>query len=509
MKRYLFVPLIIALIMGACAAPASPAPTPTFASASPIPAPTEPMIRATVTAPPTLQTLVPVSNNSRIDAVLVSLTADQKGLIASPVNSETLEDSPNYKPIDLQHHYSDTVSPDGQLWAVITWPSDENYGGALHLIDLKTWTDTPVPLKFDNWAQQMTFSPDGSRLVVAEYWDKVGGGVDHWGADIKIINPAEPEEFKSIELSFSPRYTQFSLDGQRIVVYGTPWLMRGESTYMATGAPQVMAFDVATRKAMWSLTLEGVKDGAYSEPTADDPKLVNFYTPGIAFSADGLWLYVVHPDEERLTAVDLIEGSPLTMEIIEPQSLLDRLIGLTAGTAYAKGGAFGGADKKAVLSSDGKLLYITGVQREVQKDLDSPGGFKEVDNPLDIQVIDPQSGERLLKEEAALTGKGGRDVVLSPDGRSLYLTPHWPTIGIPGLEVFETVSLKPVAQFAEGATYIQLAFSSDNARAYFMYQTDNPAKPAIHLSVLDTASHQLIATREVPGWVGTLVLPPR
>ncbi|MBI1800968.1 MAG: PD40 domain-containing protein [Chloroflexi bacterium] len=504
MKPSRVFPLILALLLGACAAPASIGPIATQSSIS-----TEVGIVDSPGSPPTT---VSTAVDESIQTILVSLTADQKRLIAKPIDPGTLQDLPNFKPIDLRHHYTDAVSSTGQLWAVVMWPADTDYEGVLHLINLNNWTDRPTPLKFDN-AVQMLFSPDGLRLAVAETWDKVSGGVDHWGADIKIIAPNELANFKTIELSYRPRRMQFSADSHQLIVYGTPWptlWYPGEVPFwLAGGAPQVTAFDALTGKRLWAIGLDAVKDGEYREPTTDDPNLVNLYTPGVAFSRDGQWLYVVHPDEDQLTTVDLTSGSAKAVAITEPQSWLDRLLALTAGTAYAKGGALGGADKTAVLAPDEARLYITGGRSEVQKDAGSPTGFKEIDTPLDIQVIVPQSGERLTSEENALTGKTGEDVMWSPDGRWLYLLARQPVEGRPGLEVYDPALGQFAAQLAEGAAYVELKFSASNDRAYFTYSVNNPVTPTVELNLLDLNSNQIIGTREVAGWVGDLVLLPR
>ncbi len=506
MKPHRLIWLAFAVVVGACGAPI-PGPT-LITPAQPL-TPTKPKIASVV---PTMASMaVPTATSGK--SVRAILVRDAGGrLIALPVDPESLADLPDYAPMDLQHHYADAISPDGRLWAVITYPySTSNSGGILHLIDLNTWANIPTPLKFNEYIQQMRFSPDGLRLAVAWDWDKASGGVDHWGAAITIINPGAPEEVETIELNLLPRRLQFSLDGQQIVLYATPWPVRGDTALLASGAPQVTAFDVSTGKTLWSLTLEEVKDGAYREPTADDPSLVNSYTPGIVFSADGHWLYVVHPDEDRLTVVNIKAGTANVLPITEPHSWLDRLISLTAGTAYAKG-ALGGAVKWAVLSPNGKRLYISGIQRRFQKDVDEPGGFRVIESPVNPQVIDPESGERLMQLETALAGASPIGVVLSPDGRWLYLTyeqTQGNTPDLPGLEVFDAATLKPVAQFAEGATYAQLAFAPSSARAYLTWLSDTSSGTISHLGVLDTPTHQLIATRDVAGWVGTLILPPR
>ncbi|MGH2593869.1 MAG: WD40 repeat domain-containing protein, partial [Anaerolineae bacterium] len=345
--------------------------------------------------------------------------------MAWPVDAETLADRSGYPPINLGQHYTAALSPNGRLWAAITWPRSADYDGVLHLIDLITWEDVPTPVKFGKWVPQMAFSPDGSRLVVAEAFLAISSGVSRWDAGLKIINPDALEEVLTVDLDFFPGRIQFSADGRQLTVYGTPPPTRIDPHHLAANPPQVVAFDVLVGSRRWSLTLEEVKDGRYSEPTTDDPDRINYYSPGVAFSADGRWLYVVHADEDQLTAVDLAVGSARTVAITEPQSWLDRLIALTAGTAYAKGPR-SGAEKWAVLSPDGKRLYVTGVQREWQPKQGKQGDGQVVETPLEMQVIDPHSGERL-----ATAGIASADLAISPDGRWLYLQ-LWRQANSPG-----------------------------------------------------------------------------
>jgi WD40 repeat protein len=501
MKTLQWILLSFTVILGACVwrsapQPAISAPSVTSAAAPRQSMPTTP---DSASRPPAVERGASLEEASPIP--LVTLNRDRTGLIARPVDVKTLADVSGYAPVNLRHHYTGALSPDGRLWAVITWPTSWGIGGILHLIDLREWTDTPTSLSFDQAVTLMAFSPDGARLVVADSRSQGGKLL----GKLWIIDPREPGDARSIDLEFIPRQMQFSLDGQKLFVYGDRW-----QSQRVADSPLLVAFETGSGATLWSLPLEEVKHGRYPAPATDDPDQTYFYQPGIVFSPDGRWLYLVHPDEDRLTRVDLTAGSLRTANIVEPLSWFDRLMRWTAATAYAKG-LTNGAEKSAALSPDGTRLYIVGHRREVLRSDNASEGAEVQYIPLGLEVVAPQSGKRLMKLDPMMAAK----VLLSPDGRWLYLMHDRATLGAldeassdpPGLEVLDAETLEPVAQFAPGADYVNLDFSQDGARAYVTWQTGQPS--SVRIEVLDVAQSKRLAGRSIDGWIGSLILPSR
>ena len=433
-----------------------------------------------------------------------------------PVDPETLADLPGYTPINLQHDaYPNALSPDGRLWAAIVWPGDPIIGGGvLHLIDTATWRDIPTPVILSDSVHNLAFSPDGSQLAVTEVWDHITGGVEKWGADLRIVNVNQPDEVQTVTFDLYAQQVVFSADGKQLALYGTPWPNCDGSGCFATGTPRVMAFDVPTGKTLWSLTLSGVKDGEYREPTSQNPQLVNYYTPGLTFSRDGRRLYIVHAQDEQLTMVDLGNGLGHTLTIAQPVSWLDQLVSLTAATAYAKGEPAGGTDKYAVLSLDEKRLYVTGWQRQVKPDANASGGAQEINTALEPQVINPLTGNRLTGAEQALAGETGMQFIPSPDGRWLYLNrlsapgaQGTPDSELSGLKILDTTTLKPIAHLENGVTDMTVTFAPDGELSYLVIP-DLLSGSITHLQVLRASSSKPVETRDVLGGADLLVVLP-
>lgn len=444
---------------------------------------------------------VPAARLDQAVGVLVTEDGDEQGLVAHRVDPRTLEDQPGYAPIDLQSHYVGALSPDGRTWAVISWPPSD-YAAPLRLIDLESWRDSPMDLHYFDRVSLLRFTPDSGRLILA-------GNSGVWMEDVHtqlhIIEVEKAQEVGSVRLDFEPQLARFSADGERLYLYGPNW-----DGYGLAKAPHAAAVDVSTGEALWSLRLEGVRHGSSQEPPGEpgqDP-IPSRYQPGVAFSQDGRWLYLVHADEDRLTTVDLARGSATTVVISDPLSPLERLLRLTSQPAYAKG-PLKGAEKTAALSPDGTRLYVAGLRTEIRRPEGRSSRFDISQVPLELEVIDPGSGVRLASAKLGVT-----EALPSPDGQWLYLTHNriWPELDQPGsnaerpgLIVAQAGSLSPVAEFAPGASHVRLDLFPGAGVACLTWWEDS-ATPEAEVQLIDLETQAVIASRQVPGWLADLVL---
>ncbi len=493
-------PLTILLglaILSACGtSTATPTPVAPVATVSPPPSTPQP------TTEPELPT-TPSAPVQPVHAVLVTLNDEQNGIIARPVGPDSLADLPGYEPIQLRHHYRGAASPDGRWWAAITWPTDTGFGGELHLIDLTSWQDAPTAIKFNNYVPLMSFSPDGSRLVIA----KSQVGPETQGVELTILNMASPDQPVTVALDFFPGYMHFSADGAQLFLYGMTWK---PSTGFAVGSPQVAAIEVTNGTVLWSLSLTTIKDGQYEEPTTEFPNLVNSYHPGVAFSPDGRWLYVIHADEDLLTTVNLSAGTMRTVTIAEQRTLLDWLVALTASTAYAKGPT-SGVERSAVISPDGSRLYVTTIDREQRKKDDVSNEIEVIPNYRGLEVIDTQSGERLGRMDTVMSL-----VAISPNGRWLYVVPDmWSaafgqaqTAPTPAVEFVDSEQLEVVRELATGAFNGYWTLPNDDGRIYVTWN-ESTSGAYTTLQLLDTETNEEVASRRILGWIVDLFLLPR
>jgi hypothetical protein len=126
-----------------------------------------------------------------------------------------------------------------------------------------------------------------------------------------------------------------------------------------------------------------------------------------------------------------------TIDLHVKTSWLDRLLSLAAGVAYAKG--MDGTTKQAVISPDGKFLFVAGNTETVTPQAN--GTYWDItDTSIGLQVIDPQAGTLLDKIDT-----GASLARLSPDGRQVFLT-GW-NQGTPWTDVYDISSKSILKHF--------------------------------------------------------------
>ena len=266
------------------------------------------------------------------------------------------------------------------------------------------------------------------------------------------------------------------------------------------------------------MTLPGVLVGQRHEEAADG-EFNAIYLPARAMSPDGSRYYVIHPDTDRVTIVDLEEMSlERTVEIVKRKSPLERLasgfLGLFVSTAEAKGGLY--MSKQTLLSPDGRWLYITGVE-----DGDPhipPYGRK----PIGLKVVNTETMDVVYEEE------GIGSIALSPDGRWLYGTGwayEYTQVSANefksdnfrgwGLKVIDARSPTLLAHINPDGIYQQMAVSADGRYVYVMSEGLGDEEAALNqgrcstpcqlLNVFDVSSRQIIAERQIHAHIAELV----
>jgi hypothetical protein len=208
------------------------------------------------------------------------------------------------------------------------------------------------------------------------------------------------------------RLLRFTGDGSALVVYGVPDSAPDGDYPTASTA----LLDVSDLSMIWEQKLEQVKQGAIPmDGTTGDEHFLQYLEPAIVYSPLENSLYAVHADHETPTRVDFTTRQVSTVEIRPRMSWIESFLALFTGPAQAK--AANGTRKQAVLSPDGKNLYVVATHDEMKTDQD--GNFSQLHELLGLQVLDPDSGEELGRYET-----GGDDIGISPDGASLFLS-NW------------------------------------------------------------------------------------
>ncbi|HXQ37218.1 MAG TPA: hypothetical protein VN843_24625 [Anaerolineales bacterium] len=354
---------------------------------------------------------IALNSNSSDVITLLAVTEKENSLAPSlqarPVDPTTLANLPDYAATDFGHHYTYTISPNRKILAVITWPSDSNGSGKLHLIDLDTWTDTPVDLQIDNYVSDLTFSADGKKL----YWtmptvrDPARGILRDYQLYRYDLASRQLSAAAQLPSSFFPWSQRLSLGN--VAIFGVPTSADGLTEDM----PRVVIVDSARDRIMSDTRLNAVKAGQFHEQimnatpsTGAEAWQYVSYSPGLAWDLERNLLYIVHADDDKITVVDLLKGSVVKhAQIRARQPLLEWMSDLLVPAAKAKGGPWLGA--RVLLSRDGERLYVFSEKTEM--------GLSE---PVDLRVIAIDGMREIAHRNELLT-----DFAVTPDGKSLLI----------------------------------------------------------------------------------------
>jgi len=345
-------------------------------------------------------------------------------LVISSVTGKPLD---AFEPIPLgQNFYSYAFASDERTLALVS-------NGKLYLIDLPSWQYRASDVDLHGWLSSVVYSPDETLLALAS--GEPDGG-------LRIVDAKSGEIKASAQIGFSIRNVRFTNDGNAIMVYGPHLAGTGVAANagISVGVPKTALFDVSDLSLLWSVDLKGIRDGTFpknaDEPITQDiyqPGAATHYQPGITFDPTSDVLYAVHGDEDKLTTIDFARRKVSTVDIHIQTSWLDQFMAMTAGVAYAKG--MDGTSKQAVISPDGKFLYVVGsTETFVQK---SDGNMEFKQTFLGLQIVAIEDGALINNIDSE-----GNSVQLSSDHRQVFLT-GWKnngSYGSPWTDIYDTSS---------------------------------------------------------------------
>jgi dipeptidyl aminopeptidase/acylaminoacyl peptidase len=431
--------ILASLLFAACSA--IPAKAPEASTQSDAPTPKQPAAK-----PGTLAASIPVAiwESASEGHLLVPIDpangqalADYEPISIDPTSGKALTD---YKPISLGQAISHAFSPDLHTLAVVGFASSEfPSGGSLHLIDLSTWEGQVQELQLDGYVNAMDFSPDGKQLAIS-HGDTTG--------QVLIFDTSKPfvkakSAVRQNSMDFFIYNMKFTSDGNGLMVYGSQIENRYTVNEMSPNPPIVALLDSADLSVRWKTLLKGVRHGVVPKDESGDvsadlhqPGQAIYLYPGLAFAPGQDILYVVHPDEDKLTTVDFGAQKVSTVQIKPQLSWFERLLSLTAGVAHAK--IAEGTSKQAVASQDGQFLYIVGQRNDLIQDKN--GNWQMIENPLGLQIVRAKDGSRMAYYDTEAS-----ELSISPDGRYLYLRGWGETQDGAWTQVFDTSTNQAIA----------------------------------------------------------------
>lgn len=412
LRWFLILGLGLSVMLTSCA-PATPALT---AGLPPTPRPTLAPTRSNPTSTPIL-TPEPVGIGV---PVIEYIHGQNTLLVVSPVTGTPFDEFPS---IALEYYDNYAFAPNGKTLAVIS-------NAKLYLIDLPSWKSQVRDIDLHGPVNPVIYSPDGSLLAL------VGGTSSN---ELRIVDASSGQVIASTQAGFSIRNLKFTADGKALMVYGPQLASTGVAANagVSVGVPKAALYAASDLSLLWSVKLNGLRDGVFPKKTetANTPDIYQpgaawFFQPGVAFAPDHDLLYLVHGDKDQLTTVDFGGRKVKTVDLRLETSWLDRLLSLTAGVAHAKG--MDGTSKQAVISPDGKFLFVVGNTETVTPKANGTD-WDITDTPIGLEIINPQNGLLLDKIDTLASF-----VRLSPDGAQLYLI-GWKE-GIPFTDVYDLSS---------------------------------------------------------------------
>ncbi len=280
-------------------------------------------------------------------------------------------------------------------------------------------------------------------------------------------------------------------------IYGLP-VNNGDGR--SEGPPSVLLVSATLGGILAEAPLPGVSVGNVEESrSATQDISYGFYVAGLSWDIARGLLYVAHPQEDKITVVDLVKGRVAREERIaaRPSSLLEGLLSWLTPSASAKSGS--GTYRQTLLSADGSRLYVTGSREEMLRhDL---GWWYSSDTPLGLQVIDTRTLSLVHRIELPVSRAW-----LALDGSTLLLTGEKTTsIGdnevreYSGLYVYDAMNLEEIVHLDSGtwmASPYEQKYSFNTGYAYVMSEAKDGTYCANQvIRVLDVTQKEFIAER--------------
>ncbi len=419
-----------------------------------------------------------VSTAAREDGALVTEWMEKGGSTLHLVDPSTGADIPGSPPISLGGNYAfgfSHASPDQDTLAAIIFPhSSSPMGGVLQLIDLRAWQAVTTTVSIEQWNTRTAFSADGSLLAItAGQYQK-----NHSRGFVVLVDVAQRAEIGRVELDFLPTQIAFTRDGQALMTFGSP---AGDFSNEPLPPSQVALLTIPGLQASWQQILTGVREGFMPNEDASavpGPGEGRWLRPAAIFAPESDTLYIVHADEDRLTTVDFTNQTASTVDIHPAMSWLDRLMALGAEAAQAK--TPDGTTRNAVISPDGRRLYVVGTN-VVSTENSNNGQWDTVTTPLGLSVLDTFDGTELARYDTQAV-----EIGISPDGATLYLRGSYDSFET---EIVSAAELKLVARVAG---YNLILSHRLNGRPILLSTAYRNGNPFSELSAFDPQSFAML-----------------
>ena len=434
--------------------------------------------------------------------LLVDVDGTARSTRMRPVDPVSLQDAPATQPLSLGSSHTSALSPDGRTLAAITWPSERtaNRGGVLHVMDLVGWTDRKTMVTFDDHVRQLLFAPDGRQLYWVRPGQMTGEPAQNPDPGVYRYDLASEKVSRVVALPamFMPEFAGVGIAGDRMAIVGS---RVGDAS--PSRAAEVYVVDLAKGGVAAKFELPGIRAGQVRDTGVADDDVRNV-RPAIGWDLPRGRLFVIDADDDRVAVIELASAAMRGPFVVRPRaSLLDRLLGLLSSPADAK--AQSSSDRRAIVSSDGRRLYLSGFRSDFVGSAGPQDAGREQVTPLPLQVIDTTDMTEIGRIDLAST-----ELAISADGRRLLAVTNrfdpnsngWATRAGYELRLIDAERLTQVASIAlEGRGQI-IGLTSDTA--YVAAHVGFESTVLRRVALTDLRQDQV---RKIDGGVAELFFP--
>lgn len=373
-----------------------------------------------------------------------------------PVDPISLTKIPGYNSFSLGHHYSSATHPDKRKMAVVKY-WDEEKPGELYLVDIPSWSEKELGLSLSQQATMLTFDQAG------KLWWIEGKQNSNFQLFRYEIEGKKLSEVMKFPARFQPMEMRFLRTGEQIAVYG--YMDEGDHR---SGTAQLLIINGDSGETTHSIHLDKVKEGVTFAPSVTGDPLMKSVNAGLGWDLLHDRLYIVHPEGNWITQIDLREGKVSKQgKIKQSKSLWERFLGGLLPQAEAK--VMVETAHRVVVSPDGSRLFVVSVKGDIWEDENGTEKWRQTSTG--VQVI---ATDELRQEDNH--NLPVNDLALSPNGRYLILEEKHPIEGSgegvegnfkkSGVYLYDAQKMKQLAHLQTELFLAEPYFSSDGRYAY-------------------------------------------
>ncbi len=453
--------------------------------AGPEPAPTtEPAATSLVIVAPTT---APAPGVSSSDASSASAPGSPSGrLTLRRVDPRTLEDIPGVEPIASGEWFVTQLSSNERWLGIIAADDDgRSYAG---VFDLARGT---MAAPFVDLGAEFTdlWIDDNATLYM------IHSAGSEPGLHRLLLGGRETEVVAELSMGFSRRGpARLEPDGSEFVIFG----VTTRPSFDRTGSAVLYLVDVENGTQR-ELDLSFIRAGFETlEDTGAGP-VFKTWDPALIWDPGRGFVYIVHADGDRITAINLDDLSVVAdEEFNSPESALVSAFSWLIPPAHAK--FYDGNRRQGVLSADGARLFVATGAAEAFKQSD--GRWANTETPLGIQVIDTDRLQEVDRIDLPVDS-----IALSPDGSMLFASGTsraWSEGGTSqiephGLFVLDSSDLSQIAHLDFGQSVGPPLFSLDGSIMYVASWSEHTGATTLHAVDLETM--QIVGERDnLRGW---------